>query len=497
MDFSMSHLIIASMLVPVFGGLILTRFDNKPNLREAVTLVTAIVVFVINILIYQGLDWSQADAVVNSKFSIAEPIEGLSVTFSATPFGSMFALIASGLWIATSTYAIGYMRAHHEKHQTRFYLLFALAIAGVMAVAYSDNLFTLFLFYEVLTVSTYPLVTHAGSRNARRGGRNYIRILMGSSILFFLPAMIIVWFVAGDLTFTQGGVLEGNLDAVWTAPLLLLFLFGISKAGLMPLHRWLPSAMVAPTPVSALLHAVAVVKAGVFSILKVIVFIFGTDFITQTQANDWLLFVPLFTIVAASLIALQKDNLKERLAYSTVSQLSYIVLGALLANKLGVLGGSMHIAMHAFAKISLFFAAGAILVTTHKKNVSQLSGLGRQMPFTFAVFTIGTLSIIGLPIFGGVWSKWYLVSGGLEFSGAELTFWAVLTALAISSMLNIYYLLSIPVKAFFMPADNEDVGIKEAPIPCLIGMAIPTAITIYLFFDPSLFYELSATLTKA
>lgn len=497
MDFSMSHLIIASMLVPVFGGLLLTRFDSKPNLREAVTLLTAILVFIINILIYQGLDWSQADAVASSKFSIAEPIEGLSVTFSATPFGSMFALIASGLWIATSTYAIGYMRAHHEKHQTRFYLLFALAIAGVMAVAYSDNLFTLFLFYEVLTVSTYPLVTHAGSRAARKGGRNYIRILMGSSILFFLPAMIIVWFVAGDLTFTQGGVLEGNLDAVWAAPLLLLFLFGISKAGLMPLHRWLPSAMVAPTPVSALLHAVAVVKAGVFSILKVIVFIFGTDFITQTQANDWLLFVPLFTIVAASLIALQKDNLKERLAYSTVSQLSYIVLGALLANKLGVMGGSMHIAMHAFAKISLFFAAGAILVTAHKKNVSQLSGLGRQMPFTFAVFTIGTLSIIGLPIFGGVWSKWYLVSGGLEFGGAETTFWAVLTALAISSMLNIYYLLSIPVKAFFMPADDAEVGIKEAPLPCVIGMAIPTAITIYLFFDPSLFYELSATLTKA
>lgn len=494
------------MIIPVIGALIISKLDSTPNAREAITLITALILFIVNVLIYNQLDWEHAHALANTKIILAEPIDGLSIAFSATPFGNMFALIASGLWIATSTYAIGYMRAHHEKNQTRFFLLFAIAIAGVMAVAYSDNLFTLFLFYEVLTVSTYPLVTHAGNKGAKEGGRKYIFILMGSSILFFLPAMIIVWFVAGDLTFVQGGVLEGKLDAIWAAPLLCLFLFGISKAGLMPLHRWLPSAMVAPTPVSALLHAVAVVKAGVFSILKVIVFIFGTDFITSTNANDWLLFIPLFTIVAASLIALQKDNLKERLAYSTVSQLSYIVLGALLANKLGILGGSMHIAMHAFAKISLFFAAGAILVTAHKKNVSELAGLGKQMPFTFTVFTIGTLSIIGLPIFGGVWSKWYLVSGGLDFQGAELTYWAILAALAISSMLNIYYLLSIPIKAFFtLPAiQNEHEsehqnasGIKEAPLPCLIGMAIPTAMTIYLFFDPSLFYQLAATLSKA
>jgi len=485
------------MIIPLIGALLISRLDKKPNLREAVTLLTAFVLFAVNILIYLQLDFSYADAGTNGHFTIAEPIQGLSVAFSASPFGSMFALIASGLWIATSIYAMGYMRAHHEKNQTRFYLLFAIAIAGVMAVAYSDNLFTLFLFYEILTVSTYPLVTHAGTRDARKGGRNYILILMGSSILFFLPAMIIVWIVANDLTFTQGGVLDGNLDAVWAAPLLIMFLFGISKAGLMPLHRWLPSAMVAPTPVSALLHAVAVVKAGVFSIVKVVVFIFGTDFITRTNANDWLIFIPLFTIVAASLIALQKDNLKERLAYSTVSQLSYIILGVLLANKMGVLGAGMHIAMHAFAKISLFFAAGAILVTTHKKNVSQLAGLGKQMPFTFAVFTIGTLSIIGLPIFGGVWSKWYLVSGAIDFTGPVITYWAVLSALAISSMLNIYYLLSIPVKAFFEPAPNDQaVGIKEAPVACLIGMAIPTLMTLYLFFDPSLFYKLAATLSK-
>lgn len=512
---ALTQLLMLTMIIPIVGALIISRLDKHINVRETVTIVTALLLFIVNVDIYLSLDFSHAADVAASRFTLAEPIQGLSITFSATAFGSLFALVASGLWIATSIYAIGYMRGHNEKFQTRFYVLFAIAIAGVMAVAYSDNLFTLFLFYEVLTISTYPLVTHSGTSDARKGGKKYIFILMGSSILFFLPAMVIVWFVSGTLTFQEGGILADNLDLIWAAPLLLLFLFGISKAGLMPFHKWLPAAMVAPTPVSALLHAVAVVKAGVFSVMKVVVFIFGTDFITESGANHWLIWLPLITIVLASFIALTKDNLKERLAYSTVSQLSYIILGALLANEAGILGGTMHIAMHAFAKISLFFAAGAILVASHKKYVSELAGLGRIMPFTFTVFTIGTLSIIGLPFFGGMWSKWYLVSGGLSFTGPQATYWGVLIALTISSLLNIYYLLSIPMTAFFnnpLPIDsahsNDDghelhasvdsasTGIKEAPIACLIGMAIPTFITIYLFFDPHVFFRLSSTLAN-
>jgi multicomponent Na+:H+ antiporter subunit D len=505
---ALTDLLILSMVIPIIGAIIISRLDKHINLRETVTIVTAIILFIINVDIYLNLDLDHAKDVAASRFTIAEPIKGLSIAFSATAFGSLFALIASGLWIATSIYAIGYMRAHNEKHQTRFYVLFAVAIAGVMAVAYSDNLFTLFLFYEILTVSTYPLVTHAGTRDARKGGKTYILILMGSSILFFLPAMVIVYFVSGTLTFQEGGILADNLDMIWAAPLLLMFLFGISKAGLMPLHKWLPAAMVAPTPVSALLHAVAVVKAGVFSVMKVVVFIFGSDFITESGANHWLIWIPLTTIVLASFIALTKDNLKERLAYSTISQLSYIILGALLANEAGILGGTMHIAMHAFAKIALFFAAGAILVASHKKYVSELAGLGRVMPFTFIVFTIGTLSIIGLPFFGGMWSKWYLISGGLSFQGPEATYWAILIGLTVSSLLNIYYLLSIPMTAFFNKPVKSSIendhagehpvreGIKEAPLACLIGMAIPTFITIYLFFDPQVFYRLSSTLTN-
>jgi multicomponent Na+:H+ antiporter subunit D len=234
------------------------------------------------------------------------------------------------------------------------------------------------------------------------------------------------------------------------------------------------------------------VKAGVFSVIKIVVFVFGTEWLTETGANTWLLWLPLTTILLASLIAMTKDNLKERLAYSTIGQLSYILLGALLANEAGLLGANLHIAMHAFAKITLFFAAGAILVVTHKKQVSELDGLGRQMPLTFAFFTVGALSIIGLPIFGGMWSKWYLLSGSAALEGAAITQWALIIGLMISSLLNIVYLLSIPMAAFFKPVKGpQNLKIKEAPIPCIIGMAIPVLMCIYLFFDPSIVFALA------
>lgn len=488
--FELSYWLMASLLIPCLGALLISQLDKYVNWREFVTLLSATSLFGVNLYLYCNIEQAQ-----KIGFVIAEPIDGLAISFSLTSFGLLFALIASALWIATSIYAIGYMRAHKEENQTRFFTLFAVAIAGVMAVAYSENLFTLFLFYEFLTVSTYPLVTHAGTDKAKQGGRKYIYILMGSSILFFLPAMICVYYVAGSLEFVQGGILKGSLADEWVLPLLLLFILGVSKAGVMPLHKWLPSAMVAPTPVSALLHAVAVVKAGVFTLVKVVVFIFGTDFISESGANKILIYLPIFTIVAASLIALTKDNIKERLAYSTVSQLSYIVLGALLATEAAVTGASLHIAMHAFGKIALFFAAGAILVSMHKKLVSDLDGMGRAMPFTFTVFTIGTLSILGIPFFGGMWSKWYLLSGSLGFESNDFTFWLILVALTLSSLLNTYYLLSIPMRAFFLKNDQYQ-SIKEAPTACIIGMAIPSLITLYLFFDPSVFYQLSLTLIE-
>ncbi|RLW56321.1 MAG: cation:proton antiporter, partial [gamma proteobacterium symbiont of Stewartia floridana] len=278
-------------------------------------------------------------------------------------------------------------------------------------------------------------------------------------------------------------------DPAWAGLLYALFLFGIGKAAVMPFHRWLPAAMVAPTPVSALLHAVAVVKAGVFTILKVTIYIFGSDFILSNDVTGGLIWIAAATILLASMVAMTKDNLKARLAYSTVSQLSYIVLGAMLASKAGLIGASMHIAMHAFAKITLFFAAGAIFVAWHKKKVSELNGLGRAMPVTFTAFFIGTLSIIGLPPFGGMWSKWYLALGAVETTQLLL-----LAVLMISSLLNIIYLLPIPIRAFFSKPESGEhyTEIAEAPKSILLAMIITSTACIVLFFYPDPFYRLAS-----
>jgi len=412
----------------------------------------------------------------------------VQLAFEVEPLGLLFALVASFLWIVTTIYAIGYMRGHEEENQTRFYFFFAIAIAGAIGVAFSANLFTLFAFYEVLTLCTFPLVTHHQTDEARRAGRVYLGVLLTTSIAFQLLAIIWTWQLAGTVEFTQGGILAGTASAGVLGAILVLFVFGVGKAAVMPFHRWLPAAMVAPTPVSALLHAVAVVKAGVFTILKVSVYVFGLDLLGALAATAWLAWAAAATIILGSLIAFTKDNLKARLAYSTISQLSYIVLGALLANRWGVIGGGMHIAMHAFGKITLFFAAGAILVAAHEKDISRMHGLGRTMPITFGAFFIGALSIIGLPPAGGSWSKWFLGMGTLEAGQVGL-----LAVLMVSSLLGLYYLLEVPVKAFFFkpPEDaHRPEGIHEAPTASLIAMIVTATATIGLFAYPDLAYEL-------
>ena len=473
-----------ALLVPGLGAVLVALAGRWPNLREAITLLTGIALLGIVTTLIGPVTAGESPTVV-----LAEPVPGLPIALSVEPLGLLFALIAAFLWIVTSIYAIGYMRGHNEENQTRFYAAFAIAISSTMGVAFADNMFTLFLFYEALTVSTYPLVTHAGTEKAKRGGRVYLGILIGTSIAFQLLALAWTYAITGTLDFAEGGIFSTDTPAWLIGILYALFVFGIGKAALMPFHRWLPAAMVAPTPVSALLHAVAVVKAGVFTVVKVTVYLFGLETIVSTAASDWLLYVAGATILLASLVAMTKDNLKARLAYSTVSQLGYVVLGALLATELGILGAGMHIATHAFGKITLFFAAGAILVAAHKTEVSELDGLGRRMPLTFAAFTIGALSIIGLPPFAGLWSKWYLALATIETQHLLL-----LGVLLVSSLLNIAYLLVIPVRAFFSRPDQEGeaVTMKEAPRACLIAMGVTSGGCIALFFYPDALYRLAA-----
>ena len=472
------------ILLPALAVPLLLLARHYPNVREAVSLLAAIALFALVVLLYR--DFTAGGSAQAHWIAI---MPGLEVGFRVEALGVLFALVASFLWIVTTLYALGYMRAHAEDNQTRFYVFFAVSIAAVMAIAFAANLFTLFIFYEVLTLATYPLVTHAGTEKARAGGRTYLTILVGTSIVFFLPAIIATYAITGTLTFTPGGVFSAETSPLLLGVLLALFVLGIGKAAIMPFHRWLPAAMVAPTPVSSLLHAVAVVKAGVFSVIKVGALIFGLESLNGLWSTELLLYLAAFTIIAASLVAMRQDNLKARLAYSTVSQLSYMTAGVLLASKTGLTGSSMHIAMHAFGKITLFFCAGAILVAAHKSEISQMRGLGRQMPLTMAAFFIGSLSIIGLPPTGGTWSKWYLVTGSLEAGQ-----WVLVAVLLISSLLNIAYLLPIPLRAFF-PGEGHPVdgtrGMREAPLPSLIAIAITSLMCVLLFLFPQRLYDLA------
>ncbi len=468
--------ILVSMALPVLACISnLLHGDRRPNLRDGITLLAAIATFgcVLSILINNG----GAPTEIFTLFSI---MPGLDIAFHIEPLGLLFALIASGLWVVVHLYAIGYMRGNNEGNHARFFAAFCFSISATLGIAFSANMFSLFIFYEILTIATYPLVAHKGTEEAKRGARIYVGTLLGTSIGLQMVGIIWTYVIAGTLDFTQGGILHDKEVGAGLATILLaLYAFGIGKAALMPFHKWLPAAMVAPTPVSALLHAVAVVKAGVFTILKVGIYIFGIDFLAETGASQWLMWLAAFSILAASIIAMTKDNLKARLAYSTVSQLSYITLGMALATSMGVIGGGLHIAMHAFGKITLFMCAGAIYVATHKTEIKQMTGLGRVMPITYGAFLIGALSIIGLPPLGGSWSKWQLM-----IAAADTEQLLMIAVLMISSLLNVAYLLPIVAKGFFLTDENNNTGsgIKEAPFWCVTPLVFTALGCLVLFF---------------
>jgi multicomponent Na+:H+ antiporter subunit D len=480
---SSASLLALCLAIPLAGAALVAASGRRPNLREALSLLTGAALSTCALLLLVRVARGERPAL-----EIVPLLPNAPIALCLEPLGAVFAALAACLWIVTTIYSIGYMRRHDEADQTRFYACFALALHATMGIALAGNLLTLFVFYELLTLSTFPLVTHAGNAASKRAGRIYLGVLLSTSIGLLLLALLRTNAIAGRLDFQEGGILAaafatGRIGDTELSLLFLLFAFGVGKAALMPFHRWLPAAMVAPTPVSALLHAVAVVKAGVFTLLKVGVYVFGLDTLRAAGAGIPVAWVAAATMVLASAIACTREDLKERLAYSTIGQLAYIVAGVATATAAGALGAALHVVTHAFGKITLFFAAGAVIVTAHRTEIRTMTGLGRAMPYTFGAFAVASLSIIGLPPLGGTWSKWWLGTGL-----AEAHHPALLALWLLSSLLSAVYLLPVAIRAFG-PASRAEVEAHmhgPAPLACRIAMTLSTAGCVALFFliDP-------------
>ncbi|MDZ7758047.1 monovalent cation/H+ antiporter subunit D family protein [Rhodohalobacter sp.] len=463
--------------------------SSKPNLRETWTILAALVKFgLVLTLLPSAL---KGESVTLHLFDLAP---GLPFALNADPLGVYFAVIASGLWIFTSFYSIGYMRGAGEDKQTRYFASFAVCLSATIGIAFSANLLTFILFYEILTLATYPLVIHKETEKAIRAGRKYLAFTLTAGLLLIAAAGM-VYTYTGTLEFTPSGVFtDVDLPHNVILVIFILFMGGVGvKAGIMPLHGWLPSAMAAPTPVSALLHAVAVVKSGVFAVIRVVGFVFGTDVMAEYGLNDILIILAGTTIIVASLLAFAQDNLKRRLAYSTVGHLSYIVLGVALLTPLGMQGGIMHIAAHATMKITLFFCAGAIYVNLHRENISNLNGIAKAMPWTMAAFTIGSMGLAGIPPLNGFVSKWYLALGSLE---GDMVL--PLVILIISGLLNVGYFFPIIQRAYFRKGEGlENYG--EASPFMVVPLFITASLSILFGMFPNLFFsffDLASSIAK-
>ena len=423
-------------------------------------------------------------------YTLSAIAPGISLNFRVDALSLIFGIVSSFLWIFASVYNIGYMRSLGEHAQTRYYACFAIAIFGAQGVSYAGGLFSLYLFYEVITLFTYPLVAHHQDEEGYAGGKKYLVYLMGTSKGFLLPALILAYVMTGTLDFADNirtGMFPTTADPLWITVTYVLFVAGFAKAAIMPFHNWLPSAMVAPTPVSALLHAVAVVKAGVFCIARVMLSTFGTGVLQDLGIGLVTAYVVSFTILAASIIALTKDDLKARLAYSTVSQLSYIILGVALLDNSGVLGGIIHIVNHGFSKITLFFCAGAIYVAHHKKKISDMAGIGYAMPFTMGAFALASLSMIGAPPVAGFVTKWYLLNGALEIQNIP-----ILIVLVASTILNAGYFIPITIRAFFEGKKERwsRKDIHEAPLTMVVPLVLASIISLVIGIFPDFFVGL-------
>lgn len=472
---------LLAVLVTLIGALlIIFTGERYRNLREFWTILVSVLKFSIVIsmvpFVLQGR---------TVEYTIILLTQGVSLQFRVDQFGLFFGILASALWIATSVYSIGYVRGLNEHAQTRYFFNFAICLSATMGIAFAGNLLTLFIFYEILTLATYPLVAHKETQDAIMGGRKYLAYTLTAGVVI-LFAIIFIYTLTGTLDFEPGGFLLGHGSS---ATLIFLFVililsFGV-KAALMPFHEWLPTAMIAPTPVSALLHAVAVVKAGVFGCLRIILYVFGPELLHKLDLWLILAYFASFTVIVSGMYALAQDNLKRRLAFSTINNLAIIVMGSALLTPSAITGSIFHMASHGFMKITLFFVAGAIYVKTHKENVSELDGIGRQMPLTMGAFAIGAMGIAGTPPICGFISKWYLAMGSLE--AKEVFF---LFVLLISALMDVAYFFPIIYNSFFKgPQEPVNPHLDEASMKMVVPLVVTAIISFILGIFPNAFFN--------
>ncbi|NLN64570.1 MAG: monovalent cation/H+ antiporter subunit D family protein [Clostridiaceae bacterium] len=455
----MLYLILA-LFSGVIGGLVVTLIPRTRNqLRNFI-----VILFAVSSAIFS---WKVAFLVFSGEsVRIAGSFGGLGWSIDPDPLGAVFGLIASTLWVFTAIYSFGYMAQKHN--QNTYYTFFLVSLSMTLGVAFSGNLVALYLFYELLTFATYPLVIHERSSEAVQAGSKYILYsLSGAGAI--LIGIVLTYMFAGRLDFADGPILAGSMrpGLGW---LLLLFFAGFGvKAAIMPLHRWLPKAMVAPTPVSALLHAVAVVYSGVYGIVRVVYSVFGHELTAQLSVNSILLWIVAFSILAGIIIAMRQDVLKRRLAYQTISHLSYILLGALTLQPWGLAGAIMHMISYSMLKITLFFCAGIISEQTGQTRVSKMSGVGWAMPGTMAVFSGATLGMIGMLPLNAFWGKYYLMKGSV--AGGK---WPLALVLIGSGILNAVCFIPVIVNTF----QGERSALKAKQGGSVALMLVPTGFLV-------------------
>jgi multicomponent Na+:H+ antiporter subunit D len=473
METYFSWMPIIAVLIPVLAVLLILLSSRWPNIREFWTIIAAVSMC--------GTIISLLPDVLASRYpeiSLISLSPGISLALRVDTVGIIFGLSASVLWIVTSFFSIGYMRSLDEHKQTRYYASFALCLASTIGIAFSANLLTFVLFYEILTLVTYPLVIHKETPAAISAGHKYLAYLLTGGMAL-IAAAALTYYYSGTLDFHSGGFLSGAAGQSNLMLLFVLFLVGFGmKSALIPFHSWLPSAMVAPSPVSGLLHAVAVVKSGVFGFIRVIGFILGPALFHDIGAWQVLSIMAAITIVVSSLLALKQDHIKRRLAYSTAGHLSYILLGISLLSDSAWIGALMHLVNHAILKITLFLCSGAFYAKARCEYIHEIDGISKQMPVTMAALTLGAIGLVGLPLTNGFISKWLLAQGVLE---ADLGIYLVV--LLLSGILNAAYFFPIIKRAYFAKSDRFTRFAEASPF-MVVPVAVTALLALFLGFMP-------------